>query len=90
MDTTRKTNAWWEFVKQNKHLTKDFKTKKEKFTYLSELWQNKKASIITMHAEDLMDMHQNITELKKTIQELVIENNMLKERLAFFEDGMEE
>lgn len=82
------SNAWWGFVQANKHKVQHIKDRKERFKVLSEMWQDQKATIVTVHSHYLLDLHTTNANLRKDIETLVQENIRLKEVIEFMKQDM--
>jgi hypothetical protein len=79
-------NAWWEFVQQNRSVVKNITSRKEQFMVLSNMWQESKAKIITLHVDDLLELQQKLAYYKTEHQKAlnVIKNQ--EEIICFLED----
>ena len=86
MDTEKpkKKNPWWEFVKQNRGNIKA-NNNKELFNELSYMWKNEKSKMITIHSQEIVDMHTNMQNMKKLIEEQKLCIESLQERISYFE-----
>lgn len=77
-------NVWWEFVKAHRKEVDHIKNRKERFQALSEMWKNEKASMISVHADYLLELHNANSTLKGDLERLRIENAQLKEMLRIY------
>lgn len=74
---------WMSFAAKNaKTVSAD--SKKEKFAYLSYMWKNRMAHLVSVNVEYLESLHEERQSLKKRLTELEIELTKTKELLAFF------
>jgi|UniRef100_A0A6C0BFE6 hypothetical protein len=79
-------NAWWEFVQQNMCIVKDIASRKERFMVLSNMWKERKSKIITLHADDLIELQQKLAYYKAEHQKMlcIIKN---QEEIIYFLEG---
>lgn len=86
-DKHRASNPWWDFVQQNKQSVAHLPSRKQQFEALSDMWQSKKDSIVSVPLGYLMELRSQNTHLKQDNQHLHTQNERLNERLAFLEDA---
>lgn len=86
-DKHRASNPWWAFVKQNKQSVAHLPSRKQQFEVLSEMWQSKKDSIVSVPLDYLMELRSQNANLKQDNQHLRTENDRLNERLMFLEEA---
>lgn len=80
-------NMWWAFVKAHKKDVDHIKDRKERFQALSEMWKNEKASMITVHADYLLSLHNTNSSLKGDLENMRLENMQLKEMLRIMTEA---
>lgn len=82
----RRRNPWCDFVKENsKNIDKTYA--KDRFAILSEMWKNKKASMVSVSSEYLNDIMQTQYTLKSKLDEAERTIVLLQERLQYFESN---
>lgn len=63
-------NAWITFLQRNKSKYKNVK-------FLSFIWKNKQAKLVTLHIDYIAELHNEIQSLKKSCKNLELQNNYL-------------
>lgn len=86
----RRANPWCKFVKENsKNICIDNVKPKERFAILSEMWKNRKASMITISSDYLTEITYNCQTLKLKLQEAERTIKQLEERIEYLESNYE-
>lgn len=62
------------------------KKRKEKFKALSQMWENEKADLVTVHADYLVGLNKTIADLRREAEGLRLENGHLREVVQILED----